>query len=137
MALKISTATVLSGAILAASCTAAPYTQAPSASAQQELARALAGRTQGQPRRCLANFQSRNMQVIDDNTILFHQGKTVYVQRPRNGCPGIGSRAQTLVTRQLTGMQICDGDFAYTVDLRTGVRGGACVFGPFVPYSRR
>ena len=137
MAKKFPAAVVLGIAAATASCMATPYERAPSQRAQAELAKALAGRVPGPPQRCLASFRTGNMQVIDHNTILFHEGRTVYVQRPPDGCPGIGNGSRTLVTRPLGGRDLCQGDINYTVDLQTGIRGGACVFGPFVPYTRR
>jgi hypothetical protein len=130
-----STAVVLGG-LMMASCTAAPYNRAPGQGAQRELAEALAGRTPGPAQRCVANFELRSMQVIDDNTILFRKGSTVYIQRPPGGCSGLASGSRTLVTRPL-GSQLCAGDLNYTVDLSSGMRGPTCVFGPFVPYTRR
>ena len=76
------------------------------------------------------------MQVIDDWTILFRDGRTVYVQNPRGGCPGIGSGSRTLVTRPVGTNELCDGDINHTVDLVTRIGGGTCVFGPFVPYTK-
>lgn len=76
------------------------------------------------------------MQVVDDWTILFRDGGTVYVQNPRGGCPGIGSGRNTLVTRLWGSSQLCDGDISQLVDLSTGSSGGACVLSPFVPYRK-
>lgn len=76
------------------------------------------------------------MQVVDDYTILFHDGRTVYVQNPRGGCSGLGSGANTLVTRQFGTTQLCSGDINRVVDLQTGMSGGSCVFSQFVPYTR-
>jgi hypothetical protein len=137
MAQRLHSAIVLTAAAATASCMAAPYERAPGQRAQSQLAQALAGRVPGPPQRCLNRFDSRDMQVIDDGTILFHQGGTVYLQRPEGGCPGIASGATTLVTRPLGNRDLCAGDINYTVDLQSGIRGGACVFGPFVPYTRR
>jgi hypothetical protein len=76
------------------------------------------------------------MQVIDDHTILFRDGRTTYVQNPRGACYGLGSGSRTLVTRQFGTTQLCDGDINHTVDLSTGIQGGSCVFGPFMPYTK-
>ncbi len=76
------------------------------------------------------------MRVIDDWTILFRDGRTIYVQTPRGGCPGIGSGSTTLVTRLRGSTDLCDGQINKLVDVSTGIGGGACVFGPFVPYTR-
>ena len=76
------------------------------------------------------------MHIVDDYTILFRDGGTVYVQNPRGGCNGIGSGTYTLVTRPFGTNQLCGGDINRVVDLRTGMGGGSCVFSPFIPYTR-
>lgn len=119
-----------------ASCNAGPANYQPSPKAQQELARELTGRTAGQPQRCINNFSSAQMVVIDDNTLLFKDGRTTYVQHPRGGCNGLGIGGRTLVTKSFGTSQLCDGDINQTVDLHTGMQGGACVFGPFIPYTK-
>lgn len=126
----------LSAALTLASCSTAPAQEARSPRAQRELAEALAGHTPGPAVRCIPTFRADRMQVIDDYTILFRDGRTIYVQNPRGGCPGIGSGSRTLVTRPFGSNQLCDGDLNHTVDLVSRIQGGACVFGPFVPYSR-
>jgi hypothetical protein len=125
---------VAGGAVVA--CSALPDEQAPSPRAQRELADALAGRTAGPPVRCIPNYRANQMQVIDDGTILFRDGGTVYLQRPQGGCPGISTGGRTLVTRTFGSNNLCDGDINQLVDLGSGFSGGACVFGPFVPYSK-
>jgi len=130
-------AALISASILAlGSCAPAPAPEARTPRAERELAAALAGRTAGAPVRCLPQFRADNMQVIDDNTILFEDGRTIYVQSPPGGCPGIGSGRNTLVTKLWGTNQLCEGDISQLVDLHTGIGGGACVFGPFIPYTR-
>lgn len=122
---------------LLGSCTSAGYVQeGRSPKAQRELASALAGRTPGKPVRCVPTFRANEVQIIDDWTILYRDGRTVYVQNPPGGCRGIGIGSYTLVTRQYGVRQFCEGDINQLVDLRTGFNGGACVFGPFVPYTK-
>lgn len=122
-------------ALLLGSCSTAPAEQTRSPRAAQELADALAGRMAGPPQRCITTYRTTKVQPIDDFTILYDQGSTIYVQNPRGGCPGIGSGSDILVTRQTTN-QLCDGEIARTVDLTSRVERGGCVFGPFVPYTR-
>ena len=126
----------LGGVAMISSCTTAPAQQARSPHAQRELADALAGRTQQPPVRCLPSYRNTQMEVIDDWTILFRDGRTVYVQHPRGGCSGIGIGRLTLVNRKYGTHQTCEGDINQLVDLQTGIGGGACVFGPFIPYTR-
>lgn len=124
------------GALLAGSCATTPAQQVQSPRAQRELADALAGRTPGPPQRCIPSYRSDQMQVIDDYTILFRHGRTVYLQRPRGGCIGLTSGARTLVTRKFGTSDTCEGDINHLVDMPSGMQAGSCVFGPFVPYTR-
>ena len=128
---------IVAGAALLASCNAAGSVQeSRSPKAQRELADALAGRTAGKAVRCIPNYRATEMQVIDDWTILYRDGRTLYVQNPPTGCHGLGIGGYTLVTRQFGVNQVCEGDINQLVDLRTGFHGGSCVFGPFVPYKK-
>jgi hypothetical protein len=135
MKLSALVALAASGA-LAASCSTAPTQETRSPRAAKELADALEGRVAGKPQRCISNFPQVEVQVIDDWTILYDEGSTIYVQNPRGGCTGLGSGARTLVTRQVGTSQICDGDINETVDLVSRTGGAPCVFGPFIPYTK-
>ena len=121
---------------LLSSCASTPEAPQRSEADQRELARALEGRTARAAVRCLPYFGSTDVQVIDDWTILFRQGGTVYVQTPEGGCPGIGSHRNTMVSRIWGNGQVCSGDIQHLVDFSTGIGGGSCVFGPFVPYYK-
>ena len=116
-------------------CSTAPSEQTRSPRAAKDLADALAGRAAGPAERCIPTYRNTKVQVIDNWTILYDQGSTIYVQNPPGGCPGLRS-GDTLVTRQIGTAQLCEGEIAHTVDLTSGVQGGGCVFGPFVPYTR-
>jgi len=100
------------------------------------LARALAGRTPGPATRCVHNFRSSDMKIIDDGTILFGDGKTIYLQRPVGGCPGLHIGGNTLVARQFVTNRACQGDINEVVDARNGITIGSCVFEDFVPYTK-
>lgn len=128
---------LVAGAAMLASCNAAGSVQeSRSPKAQRELADALAGRTAGRAVRCVPAYRANEIQIIDDWTILYRDGRTTYVQNPPGGCRGIGIGSYTLVTRQVGTSELCEGDINQLVDLRTGFNGGSCVFGPFVPYSK-
>lgn len=126
----------LGGSAALAACTASAVPDTPSPRAQRDLAEALAGRTQGPAVRCIPNYRANNMRVIDDSTILFQDGRTVYLQKPRGECFGIGNGSRTLVTRPFGTTDLCDGDINRTIDLVSHIEGGSCVFGPFVPYTK-
>lgn len=131
------TGLAIGGAILLMSCETAPEEYVRSPQAQQELDKQLDGRVAGKPVNCLPHFRSDDMRIIDDWTIVFKDGATVYVQTPRGGCPGIGNNRNVLVTRLWGTGQLCSGDISHLVDPGTGMGGGSCVFGPFVPYTRQ
>lgn len=125
---------LLAGPALLAACTTSPQS-ARSPRAERELAEALEGRVAGKPERCINFDSSVQTEVIDQHTVIFRDGHTVYVQNPPDGCPGLGGGAYSLVTRPF-GSQLCDRDVNNLVDLRTGMQGPVCVFGPFIPYTR-
>jgi len=136
MNLRSSTIFAATGLALLASCSTAPVQETRSPKAARELADALAGRTPGPPVRCIPNYRANQMQVVDDFTILYRSGRTVYVQNPRGGCRGLANGGRTLVTRKFGTTDLCDGDINHLVDLSSGIGGGTCVFGPFVPYTK-
>lgn len=123
--------------LVAAGCAANPEAQRQAQlRTEQELAAALAGRTAGQPQRCIPNYRATQMEVIDDQTFLYRDGKTIYLQRPMGPCTGLANRSFTLVTKQYGTNELCRGTINQMVDLHTGMHGGACVFGDFVPYTK-
>jgi hypothetical protein len=127
-------AAILSAAALASSSTAmSPQALSPHAASQ--LSQALAGRTAGPAVNCVPNFRSSAMNVIDESTIVFGSGRTIYVQKPDGGCPGLTMGAHSLVARKFNTNRMCAGDINQVTDLRTGVIVGSCVFRPFIPYS--
>lgn len=114
-------------------CATASEPEQRSARAQQSYDRALAGKVAGEPVRCLPLYRSNDMVAIDETTILFRDGRTIYVNHPLGSCGGLGRFNYTLVTRTF-GSNLCRGDIARVVDLTTGVHRGSCALGDFVPY---
>ena len=134
---RISTMVLLGGTLAALSFSSLPAQDAPNPKAAQKLARALEGRTPGKPVACIANLRgSAKMSVVDDWTILFRDGGTVHVQKPKGGCPKLSRGQYALVKRQVGGSQYCEGDIGEVVDPVSGFFAGNCVFGPFVPYRK-
>jgi hypothetical protein len=126
----------LSVAIVLAACstTAAQHVRSPEAEA--ELAKSLAGRVAGTPVRCIPTYRANDMHIIDDWTILFEDGSTIYLQNPRGGCPGIAAHRNVLISRPIPSNQLCSGDIQQLFDPVTRIGGGACVLGDFVPYTK-
>lgn len=121
--------------LLSACSTTAPQPER-SAEAEAQLTKALAGRVAGAPVKCIPTYRADDMDIIDDWTILFKDGGTVYVQNPRGGCPGIANHRNVLVSRPMPSNQLCSGDIQHMFDPVSKIGGGACVFSDFVPYTK-
>lgn len=118
-----------------AGCSTAPQ-PGRSAGAEAHLQQLLAGKTAGAPRSCLPGYRSNDMVVIDDNTVVFKTGRTVYRNDFQGGaCSNLGSGYYALLTRQYGGSGLCRGDIAEVKDLTNGITVGSCVLGDFVPYT--
>lgn len=126
----------LSCVALLASCSTTPAEVTRSPEAAKELAEALAGRVPGKPVNCIPTYRADDMQIIDDWTILFKDGSTIYVQNPEGGCPGIAAQRNVLISRPMPSTQLCSGDIQQLFDPVTRIGGGACVFSDFVPYTK-
>lgn len=136
MKLRVPAMLLLTATAGAMSFSSLPAKETP-AKAAQELARALQGRTAGQPVSCIPNYRGQaRMEVIDERTILYRDGGTVYLQRPRAACHGIDNGNYALVTRMYGTNRICAGDIHQIVELQTGIHGGSCIFSDFVPYRK-
>lgn len=137
MNLRLSVLAVAGCAVLASASSIAPAKpDAYSERAAGKLAKALAGRSPGAPVSCIGNMRGSDMQIVDDGTILFREGATVYVQKPRGGCHGLGSGNYTLLTRLQGSSRLCSGQIGEVVDRVSGFTHGSCVFGDFVPYRK-
>ncbi len=123
----------LIGVVALAGCTASAADQPRTAKAETRLAKALEGKTAGRAVSCLPQGGGWDMDVIDDNTILFRRAGTIFRNDPQGGCRPLGSGTYTLVTRIHTG-SLCNGDISRVVDTSTGSIAGTCSMGDFVPY---
>ena len=75
------------------------------------------------------------MIVIDDGTVVFKNGRTVYRNDFQGGtCSNLGRGDYALVTKT-PGSGLCRGDIADVRDLSAGMSVGSCVLGDFVPYT--
>ena len=75
-----------------------------------------------------------DMVVIDDDTILYRDGRTTYVNKPLGSCNLLSRGSYALVTRS-QGSQLCRGDIATVTDVTSGTTVGSCALGDFVPYK--
>ena len=103
------------------------------ASQQRSYDKLLAGKVPGKAESCLPLQRSNDMVVVDDDTILYRDGRTTYVNKPLGGCNNLGNGSYALVTHS-QGSQLCRGDIAQVRDLTAGITVGSCALGDFVPY---
>jgi hypothetical protein len=101
---------------------------------EAELARALEGRVAGEPVDCIDLTRIQSSRIINDTAILYDAGRTIYVNRPRNGADSL-DRWDTLVTRLHT-PRLCSIDSVRLVDPTTGMLTGVVFLGDFIPYER-
>ena len=100
---------------------------------QKKLDKLLAGRVAGKPVSCISQSRTLDFTAVSDDVLVYDAGRTVYVNRPYGGCPGVVN--YTLVTRT-SGTQLCTGDIATVQDLQFSGLRGSCSFGEFVPYRK-
>ena len=115
-------------AATAAGCAPAQPAGAPAAIPE------LAGRTAGAPRTCVSADQSSAMRIVNDRTVLYSQGRTVWVNQLASECPGMNS--MDVLAVEVTGSQYCRGDRIRRLDPTSNIPGPTCVLGDFVPYTR-
>jgi hypothetical protein len=124
---------LLAAAVLTG-CMTQPPPATRSAEAEAEFLKLTAGKVAGPPISCLPSYQRNDMVTIDDGTVAFRNGRTVYVNKLLGECSGLASGFYTLVTRT-SGTGLCRGDIARVEDIRTGIMVGSCGIGDFVPYK--
>ena len=120
-------------AVTLASCETAPEQVTRTAAAQATYDKMLSGKTAGREQGCLSSLRAKDMTVIDDDTILFKDGRTVYENKPLGTCLNLSNSSYALATRNV-GPQLCRGDIANVVDTSVGITVGSCALGNFVPY---
>jgi hypothetical protein len=115
-------------------CMTQPPQASRSAEAQAEFHKLTAGKVPGPAITCRPSYRSNDMVTIDDGTVAFKNGRTVYVNHLIGECNGLKSGFYTLVTRS-SGSGLCRGDIARVADVSTGMVVGSCAVGDFIPYK--
>ena len=121
--------------LILSGCATRPQPPTQTAEAQAELQKLIAGKVAGQPITCLPHYRAEDMVRIDDSTIAFRQGSTVYVNHLRGVCTNLKSSFYALVTHS-NGSGLCNGDIAQVRDVSHGMIVGSCGLGDFIPYSK-
>jgi hypothetical protein len=110
-------------------------TPAPIAEKQaKQLEKELKGKVAGKPVSCIPMSRSDSPIRISDDMLLYRvSGKLVYQNLLRGSCNGLARRDDIMVTETFGG-QNCRGDLIRMVDPYSGINGGVCVLGDFIPY---
>jgi len=107
-----------------------PLTEKQSAVLMKELK----GKVAGKPVKCISDLNTTNTIRVSDNILLYRvSGRLVYQNNLRSACSGLARDDDIIVSEQF-GSQKCNGDIIRLVDRTTGMTGGVCSLGDFVPY---
>ena len=123
----------LASAALAAlsAVTVATAAEAPAVSPQ--LKARLAGRTAGEPVRCVPTTTRSKTSIVDNRALIFSQSsKTLFVNIP--ACPFLRPDRTLFIDGDKR--RLCEGDEVMVVHLESDIIYGACRLGPFTPFTR-
>lgn len=99
----------------------------------QQLARILAGRTEGKAQSCLPLMNRNDSETIRGVGIAYNNGRTTWISRFDKGC---APKSDDVVVTTSPMGRPCRGDIVRFVERMTGFEHGACAFGDFVPYTK-
>ena len=103
--------------------------------AAAELAKAIEGRTAGEPVDCLNLRDIRSTRIIDRTAILYETaGGTIYVNKPEGGAYSL-DKFDVLVT-DTRSSRLCDLDIVRLYDTAARMQIGFVNLGEFVPYRK-
>ena len=123
------------GALALAGCAAnADPQNRRQAAAERDLAKALEGRVAGKPQDCISASFAGGPQIIDNNTVLYREGRRLWVNDLRGSCPGLDDDDILIV--EIHGSQICRNDKFRANERGSVVPGPYCLFGQFTPYEK-
>lgn len=117
--------------LLAAGCVA-PDSRGSDETAAFE--RELAGRVAGSTETCIPTSQGANLRIVDGRTLVYEQGRTLWVNRLDSPCPGM--RPMDTLIVELHGSQYCRGDHFRSTSTGNTIPGPICVLNDFTPYRR-
>jgi hypothetical protein len=124
---------ILALLLLVGAC-ATPEAAGPGREAEA-LQRDLAGRTAEAAESCVpASSSGQGLRIVDARTLVYDQGRTLWVNRLDSDCPGMRS-TDTLIV-EVNGSQYCRGDRFRAASTGSTIPGPFCVLGSFTPYRK-
>ena len=100
-----------------------------------QLAKLLDGRVAGTPVDCITLRNAESSQVYDGTAIVYQDGGTLYVNRPKSGASSV-RRDDILVTKLWGSDRLCQIDTVRLLDQGTRFEHGWVGLGQFVPYTK-
>jgi hypothetical protein len=95
----------------------------------------LAGRVAGKPVTCIDLTSTRNVNIVDEHTILYSgTGRQIWRTGPTGSCPAL--RPLATIAVQVYGAQLCRNDMFRVFEPGTVIPSGVCRFTEFTPYTR-
>jgi hypothetical protein len=103
---------------------------------QEALSRELADRVAGESVSCISPpSSSAALTIVDGRTLVYREGRTLWVNRLRDECPGLRP-LDTLIV-EVHGSQYCRHDRFRSLQSGSSIPGPTCRLGDFTPYRRR
>jgi hypothetical protein len=99
-----------------------------------DFAQLTAGRVAGAPQTCISTDQSSGLRAIDEQTLAYGSGRTVYINRLAGPCPGVQPLGTLIIEAQ--GTQYCRGDRVRGREMGSIIAGPTCILENWVPYRR-
>jgi hypothetical protein len=125
----------LSLLLVGAMLTTAGVAQAKSRSPEEQLSRAIAGRTAGEPTDCIFLRDISSTEIIRNTAILYRMNNgTIYVNQPASGANFL-DRDDILLT-DTHSSQLCSVDIVRLIDSSSRMTTGSVGLSKFVPYPR-
>jgi len=112
-----------------ASCTSASPAENPASDSGQ-----LAGRFPGPPKNCITMPQGEHLIALDESTLVYRSGKTLWVTHPIGPCGRLDG-ISTLLFEQ-SGTQVCRGDRVRVIERPLTAPGPICTLREFIPYRK-
>jgi len=118
-----------------AALTAATVATAARPTPDEQLAKAIEGRTAGEPVKCIRLRDIRSTRVIDKTAIVYDTlGSTIYVNRPKAGAAFLQDDMILVVDTHSS--ELCNIDIVKLMDPGSKMISGTVGLGNFVPYTK-
>ena len=101
---------------------------------QVGLAQETAGRVPGPAMSCIPYEINESIRVIDQQTLVYGWGRTIFINRLGAACPGLRPTSTLIV--EPNGSRYCRGDRMRSQDAGVAVPGPTCLLGDWVPYRK-